>query len=207
MEILFTCTTCGNCKENCNRAVKAAPMDVVQELRRKAFAKGHILPSHQTLIEGLKNYGNPWFQPKAARDQMGQADEGRRYQETSHKEKCKVLYYVGCTAGVDQSMRRIAVATSKVLAAAGVDFGILGTEEVCCGSIYRRIGAEDIFKDCMQKNIKTFNELGVDTIVTACAGCARTILDDYVEFADSVGAVKPRVVHVVQYVQELIRGW
>ncbi len=204
MEVLYTCTTCGNCKENCNRAVKAAPMDVVQEMRRKAFAKGHVLASHKALIEGLKNYGNPWFQPKAAREKWAKQmkDVGIK---NANKDKCKVLYYVGCTAGIDQSMRKVAVATSKILNAAGVDFGILGTEEVCCGSIFRRIGDEGSFRDCMQKNIKTFNNLGVETIVTACAGCARTILEDYREFADSEGAVKPRVVHVVQYIQDLLK--
>ena len=203
MEILYTCTTCGNCKENCNRAVKASPMDVFQELRKRAFAKGHVLPSHQKLIEGLKNYGNPWFQPKAAREKWAKQmkDVGIK---NANKEKCKVLYYVGCTAGIDPAMRKVAVATSKILAAAGVDFGILGTEEDCCGSIFRRIGDEESYKNCMRKNIKKFNDLGVDTIVTACAGCARTILDDYVEFADSEGAVKPRVVHVVQFINELI---
>lgn len=204
MEMLYTCTTCGNCKENCNRAVKAAPMDVFQEMRKKAFAAGHVLPSHQRLIEGLRNYGNPWFQPKAAREKWAK-EMGKGGIKNATKEKVKVLYYVGCTAGVDPLMRKVAVSTSKVLLSAGVDFGILGAEEMCCGSIYRRIGDEGTFKELAEKNIKKFNELGVETIVTACAGCARTILDDYPPLADSFGEVKPRVLHVVQFVNELIK--
>jgi Fe-S oxidoreductase len=179
-------------------------MDVVMEMRKRAFAKGHVLPSHRRLIEGLKNYGNPWFQPKAVREKWAK-QMGKGEIKDANKEKVKVLYYVGCTAGIDQAMRKVAVASAKILGAAGVDFGILGAEEMCCGSIYRRIGDEETFKGLASSNIKKFNELGVDTIVTACAGCARTILDDYRELSDTYGVVKPRVVHIVQFINELIR--
>ncbi len=204
MEVLYTCTTCGNCQENCNRAVKASPLDVIQEMRKRAFAAGKVLPNHMRLIEGLKNYGNPWFQPKAAREKWAKQMKIKGI-KNANKEKVKVLYYVGCTAGVDATMRKVAVATAKILLSAGVDFGILGAEEDCCGSIYRRIGDEETFKGLVNKNTKKLNELGVDTIVTACAGCARTIMEEYPEFADTDGEVKPRVIHIVQFVSELIK--
>jgi heterodisulfide reductase subunit D len=184
-------------------------MDVVQEMRRRAFAAGRVFTSHKKLIDGLKNYGNPWLQPRSAREKWAKELGKKKIKiKNLNKEKVKVLYYVGCTAGVDPNMKKIAIATSKVLASAGVDFGILGNEETCCGSIYRRIGDEVNFKDLAQINIKRFNELydaGVETIVTACAGCYRSIHEEYPEYADDFGEVKPRVLHVVEFVNELVK--
>lgn len=209
MEILYACTTCGNCQENCDRAVKASPMDVIQEMRRRAFAAGKVLPSHKKLIDGLKNYGNPWFQPKTAREKWAkELGKGQIKIKNAHREKVKVLYYVGCTAGVDPNMRKIAIATSRLLAAAGVDFGILGTEESCCGSIYRRIGDETTFRNLSKNSIKRFNQLydaGVETVVTACAGCYRSIHEEYLEYADNFGEVKPRILHIVEFMNELVK--
>jgi Fe-S oxidoreductase len=184
-------------------------MDIFQEMRRRAFASGHILPGHKTLIEGLKNYGNPWFQPKAVRVKWAKEIRKKEIKvKDANKEKVKVLFYVGCTEGVDPRMRVVAIATANILQAAEVDFGILGTEENCCGSIYRRIGDEETFKNLAQTNIKKFNELydkGTEVIVTACAGCYRSIHEEYPEYAEKFGKIKPRVMHMVEFVNELIK--
>jgi heterodisulfide reductase subunit D len=51
-----------------------------------------------------------------------------------------------------------------------------------------------------QKNIERFERASPSVIVTSCAGCYKTIRQDY----PKVGKVTSRVVHVTQFVNELI---
>jgi heterodisulfide reductase subunit D len=115
------------------------------------------------------------------------------------EKKARVLYFAGCTAALDPALRNIPIATTSLLRTAGVDFGILGPEEICCGSTALRIGERKIFSELAGRNVELINSLGVETIITSCAGCFRTLKHDYPDLAE----LKPEVLHSSEFLSRL----
>src|SRR5512135_2603631 len=112
----------------------------------------------------------------------------------------EVLYYAGCTASYDINVKEVGINTVNILDALGVKFGILGTEEKCCGSPFLRIGDYE-FERLAEYNIRLFNSLNVKMLITACAGCYRTISVDY----RKMGKLNMEVLHISQLLLRLIK--
>jgi Fe-S oxidoreductase len=96
-------------------------------------------------------------------------------------------------------MKKVAAATANILKKAGVEFGILGEKENCCGESIRKTGSEKVFKDLAKKNIKTFIDKGVKKIIVSSPHCYHTFKNEYPEFM-----VHFDVVHMSEYILELI---
>ena len=100
-----------------------------------------------------------------------------------------MLYFRGCTAREKQT--GIAEATERILEIAGVDFHTLDDEK-CCGSVLLRTGFIDEAAEQIKKNTEI---LKGEKIITSCAGCYKTLKEDY-EGLD--------VVHISQLLNDLI---
>ena len=198
MKIMYACTLCGSCNELCSKVNIITPCDIVEDIRTLAFNEGRILSGHKTLLDSLKSYDNPWLQPRSSRTRWTKKLSFKIKDAT--KEKVDVLYYVGCTTALDPTLQRAAVATAELLHEAGINFGILGNKELCCGSTARRIGGKSIWDNYARENIKQFNAQGVKVIITSCAGCFRTLSEEYPE----VGEIEAEVITGMQYIQRLI---
>jgi heterodisulfide reductase subunit D len=116
--------------------------------------------------------------------------------------RAEVLYFAGCTAALDPALQHIARNTAGLLRKAGVDFGVLGEEEICCGSVFLRIGERAAAQELAERNLEFFERLGISTVVTSCAGCFKTMCHDY----PSYGALPVRVVHSSEYLLELVEA-
>lgn len=195
----YECTICGQCKTVC-----PAHLDTIQmweNMREFLVANGLApLPAHEQIIKSIENYDNPWMQPRTQRSKWSKRIEKEVRIKDALKEKPAVLFFVGCTAAYDPNIKDMAVDTARVLAKAKVDFGTLGNEEGCCGSTLLRTGLVDSARGTVLRNIERFDAAAPSTIVTSCAGCYKTISQDY----PRIGKVNARVVHVTQFVNELI---
>jgi Fe-S oxidoreductase len=112
----------------------------------------------------------------------------------------EILYFPGCYLCYDPRLKKVASATANILNKAGVDFGILGDKENCCGESIRKTGDEELFKRLARENIKTFVENGVKKILVSSPHCYHTFKNEYPEFM-----VNFEVVHISQYLCELIQ--
>jgi Fe-S oxidoreductase len=110
------------------------------------------------------------------------------------------LYSPGCYLSYDPRAQRIARATVEILNKAGVDFGILGSEESCCGESIRKTGDEALFKTLARQNIRTWIEHGVKQILVSSPHCYHTFKNEYTEFGAHF-----EVTHVSQFVFDLLR--
>ena len=119
----------------------------------------------------------------------------------TNNDKTKVLYYVGCTASYNQEIQQMVENTCRILQKAEIDYGILGNDETCCASIAFRLGNLELAEKQVKANIEMINDLGVDTIVTSCAGCYKTIKQDWPRY----GKLNPQLAHTVTFVAELIK--
>jgi Fe-S oxidoreductase len=199
LEKLFGCTLCGSCVQQCPMAVRERILEVFEALRSEAVERvGTPFAPHRRLRDSLVQYRNPWMQPRRRRVQWLR-DEQVRILEPQGVDRAEVLYFVGCTAALDPALQHIAKSTSALLNRAGVDFGVLGEEEICCGSVFLRIGERKAAQELAEKNLELFEKLGIATVVTSCAGCFKTLSQDYRAF----GEARVRVVHSSEYLLEL----
>jgi len=139
--------------------------------------------------------GNPLHETRQKR-----ADWAKDLAVKPFAEGTEVLYFVGCYLSYDPRLKKVATATAQILNRAGVDFGILGERENCCGESIRKTGAESVFKTLAKENIKTFVDLGVKKILVSSPHCYHTFKNEYPEFM-----VNFEVVHIAQFLFDLIR--
>ena len=195
----YECTICGQCKIVC-----PAHLDTIEmwENMREFLVANQLapLPPHEQIVKSIENYDNPWMQPRTQRSRWSKHIEKEIKIKDALKEKPEVLFFVGCTAAYDPNIKDMAIDTARVLARAKVDFGTLGNEEGCCGSTLLRTGLKDSARRMVEKNIERFEEASPSLIVASCAGCYKTIKQDY----PKVGKVGARVLHMTQYVNDLI---
>ena len=194
-EDLWRCTTCGTCPEQCPRGVQQ--IDVSVSLRRVAAAY-EVFPtsvrSARTARASLISEGNPLQGERKERSAWASGLSVKPYAEGM-----EVLYFVGCYFSYDPRMKKVAVATANILNKAGVEFGILGDKENCCGESIRKTGSEKVFKTLAKENIKTFIDNDVKKIIVSSPHCYHTFKNEYPEFM-----VNFEVVHISQYLLELI---
>ena len=194
-EEIWRCTTCGKCQQQCPRDVKQI-QDMIA-LRR--FATGYgVFPEAikpvRAVSAGLLAEGNPFGEERAKR-----ADWAKGLSVKTFTEGMEILYFPDCYLSYDSRLKKVAVATVKILNKAGVDFGILGTKENCCGESIRKTGNEELFKRLARENIKTWIDNGVKKILVNSPHCYHTFKNEYPEFN-----VNFEVVHISQYLSELI---
>jgi len=194
-EDIWRCTTCGSCPQQCPRDVGQIESGV--SLRRLATEYG-IFPNAvkplRTVSASLSGAGNP-----LGEDRQTRADWGRDLSVKPFAEGMQVLYFSGCYLSYDPRLKKVARATAGILNTAGVDYGILGTKENCCGESIRKTGNEDLFKRLARENIKTFIDNGVKKIVVSSPHCYHTFKNEYPEFM-----VHFEVVHISQLLCELL---
>ncbi len=194
-EEIWRCTTCGRCPQQCPRGVKIIEAGV--SLRRIATEYG-VFPGPvrpiRTVRASLLGEGNPLSQKRQNRADWAQGLSVKTYSEGTD-----VLYFPGCYLSYDPRLRRVAKATASVLKAAGVDFGILGTMESCCGESIRKTGDEELFRRLAKENIKTFIDNGVKRILVSSPHCYHTFKNEYPEFM-----VNFEVIHISQFLAQLM---
>jgi len=194
-EDIWRCTTCGRCPQRCPRGVKQIESGV--SLRRIATENG-IFPTPVRPIRGISASlvaeGNPLNEERKNRANWAEGLSVKTFTEGM-----EVLYFPGCYLSYDPRLKKVARATADILNRAGIDFGILGPRENCCGESIRKTGDEDLFKRLARENIKTFIDNGVKKILVSSPHCYHTFKNEYPEFK-----VNFEVVHISQYLIELI---
>lgn len=191
---IWRCTTCGICPQQCPRDVKQIESGV--SLRRIAAEYG-VFPTSARPVRGvsasLLGKGNPLNEDREKR-----ADWAENLPVKTFTEGMEVLYFPGCYLCYDPRLKKVARATADILNRTGIDFGILGSKENCCGESIRKTGDEELFKRLAKDNIKTFIDNGVKKILVSSPHCYHSFKNEYPEFM-----VHFEVVHITQYLSEL----
>jgi Fe-S oxidoreductase len=194
---MWRCTTCGRCPQRCPRGVKIIEAGVA--LRRIATEYG-VFPEPvkpiRSISASLVGEGNPLNEERKKR-----GDWAKGLSVNTYTEGMDLLYFSGCYLSYDPRLKKVAAATAAILNKAGVEYGILGAKENCCGESIRKAGDEDLFKRLARENIKTFVDNGVKKVLVSSPHCYHTFKNEYPEFM-----VNFEVVHITQYVLGLIES-
>ncbi|NPV59252.1 MAG: (Fe-S)-binding protein [Actinobacteria bacterium] len=191
---IWDCTTCYTCAARCPKGLE--PLEVLIGLRSLQIEEGRVQPTVRDALESIFKDGNPWGSPRAKRLDWT-ADLEVEALEPEAEETTDVLLFVCCTDAYDPRVMKVAQALVKVLKAAGVDFGLIGEEESCCGSEVRRLGEEGLFEMCDEENVELLNSFNVNRIVTVSPHCYNTLKKEY-------HGLKHPVLHYTELVAELL---
>ena len=195
-EAIWDCTTCRACEQAC--PVYVERIDKIVDMRRSlAMERTQMPASAQEALKSLGTRDHPWRGTTAGRLDWA---AGLGVKTMEENPEAEILYWVGCTGALEERNMKVSAALVKVFQAAGVNFGILGIEESCCGDPARRMGDEYLFQTLCQKNIETFKKYNVKKIVTACPHCFNTLMKEYPQFGGSF-----QVVHHTQFISTLMR--
>jgi Fe-S oxidoreductase len=172
-------------------------IEVGVAIRRIATQYG-VFPGSVRAVRGasasLASDGNPLGAERGKRDAWTRDLSIRPFVEGM-----EFLLFVGCYYSYDPRMKKVAVATARLLEHAGVEFGILGDKESCCGESIRKTGNEEVFRSLARENIKTFIDAGVKKILALSPHCYHTLKHEYPEFMVSF-----EVVHITELLSKLV---
>ncbi len=193
---LWACTNCMACMEVCPVYVEHVPK-IVQLRQYKVLTEAEFAPELQLTYRNMENNSNPWG--------MGSHLRGDWAKELGIKTLAddpavEYLYYVGCAGSFDDRGKKTATAFAKILQTAGVSFGILGTEEGCCGDSAMRGGNEYLSQSLMQANVEVMNGYNVKKIIATCPHGYNTLKKEYKNFGGNY-----EVFHHTEIIADLIK--
>lgn len=196
--VLWACTTCGACVEQC--PVDIEHVDHIVDMRRhQVLIESNFPPEAGTMLRSLESRGNPWGAPPATREDWTRG-LGFDVPRVAEGGEFEYLFWVGCAGAFDDRARKTTRAVATLLHEAGVSFAILGNGETCTGDPARRIGNEFLFQMLAQQNVAALAEAGAKKIVATCPHCFNTLANEYGQLG---GAYE--VLHHTQLLARLVQ--
>ena len=193
-EAIWSCVTCGACIAACPVFIEHLPKLV--KMRRYLVEMESDFPEELlNLFENMEQRSNPWgIAPSERVKWCSMLNLNEFSADTEY------LLYVGCAGAFDSRNKQISLAVTQILDKAGVSYGILGKEELCCGDSVRRLGNEYLFNQMAEKNVKLLKEKGVKKVITQCPHCLTTLKNDYRQFG-----IELEVIHHSEMIDRLIK--
>jgi Fe-S oxidoreductase len=204
-EVLWSCTTCGACVEQC--PVDIEHVDHIVDMRRyQVLIESNFPTELGGMFKNLENKGNPWGQN--AKDRLAWT-EGLEFEVPVFDGElgdAEYLFWVGCAGAFEDRAKKTTRAVAELLHTAGVKYTVLGPEETCTGDPARRAGNEFLFQMLAQQNVEVLNSVfedrpaGQRKIVVTCAHCFNTLANEYPQVGGTY-----EVVHHTQLLNKLVR--
>ncbi len=203
-DVLWSCTTCGACVEQC--PVDIEHVDHIVDMRRYQVLIESSFPSEAgVMLRNLENRGNPWGAPQNTREDWTKGLDFEVPRITGDDDQFEYLFWVGCAGAFDDAAKKTTRAVATLLNEAGVSFAILGEGETCTGDPARRIGNEFLFQMLARTNVETLNSAlesrPVDQrkIIATCPHCFNTLRNEYGQLGGHY-----QVIHHTQLLAQLV---
>jgi len=193
-DAIWSCTTCGACMAACPVFIEQMPKIV--KMRRHLVQMQASFPEELlNLFENMEGRSNPWGIAPTDRTKWHSTMEVKPFAAN----ETEYLLYVGCAGSFDSRQKHVTVALATILNSAGVSWGILGKEELCCGDSLRRLGNEFVFDRMAKQNVQLFKEKGITKVITQCPHCFTTLKNDYRQYG-----LELEVIHHSELIDNLL---
>jgi Fe-S oxidoreductase len=178
-DVLWSCTTCGSCVEQC--PVDIEHIDAIVDMRRYEVLMESRFPSEAGLmLRNIENQGDPWGLGQSKRTEWTESlDFEIPVVTDTISDDIEYLYWVGCAGALDERARKGVQATARMLHRGGVKFAILGPRESCTGDPARRLGNEYLYQEQGKANVATLKEVGARKVIASCPHCFNSIKNEY----------------------------
>jgi Fe-S oxidoreductase len=192
-KVLWQCTTCGACENQCPVGIEHLPILIGS--RRGLVSNGEAPDYLGGVYNHLERRGNIWGLGYDQRQKFIDAAKIEIFDPLRHQ----VLVWLGCAGAFEADYQNSMRALFDILRARGVAFGVLSKER-CTGDPAKRTGNEYMFQELAKGNIEALESAKPTTILTSCPHCVKTIGDDYKRFG-----YEAKIVHTAAYLDELLR--
>jgi Fe-S oxidoreductase len=198
-DVLWSCTTCGACVEQC--PVDIEHVDTILDMRRYQVLVESSFPSEAgVMMRNLEQQSNPWgLSPSARNDWMADLPFPVRVAEGHIPDDVEWLFWVGCAGALEDRSKKTTRAVAELLHTAGVSFAVLGSQEGCTGDPARRLGNEYLYTELGKANVAMLNGKNARKIVATCPHCFNTIANEYPQLGGHY-----EVVHHTQLLARLV---
>jgi Fe-S oxidoreductase len=198
-DVLWSCTTCGACVEQC--PVDIEHVDTILDMRRYQVLIESSFPSEAgVMLRNLEQQSNPWgLSPSARNDWMEGLSFPVYVAEGKIPDDVEWLFWVGCAGALEDRSKKVTRAVAELLHTAGVSFAVLASQEGCTGDPARRLGNEYLFTELGKANVALLNGKNARKIVATCPHCFNTIAREYPQLGGDY-----EVVHHTQLLARLI---
>lgn len=203
-EVLWSCTTCGACVNEC--PVDIEHVDHIVNMRRfQVLVESEFPTELGATFRNLEKAGNPWGANRTDRNAwIAECDFPVAVIENEIPEDIEYLFWVGCAGAYEERAKKTTKAVAELLYMSGTTFGVLGQRETCSGDPARRAGNEFLYQILSRENIETlqqtFGSRGVKKVVVTCPHCFTTIGRDYKQQGFEL-----QMVHHTQLLNQLIK--
>ena len=195
-EVLWSCTTCYACDQECPLLVEH--VNPIVDMRRHLVIEGRVDQELQNALANLGRYGNSFGKSARARARWSRKIKPKI--KDARKEPVEYLWFVGDYASFNPTLTDITKITRQVFQQAGLDFGILYEGENNSGNDVRRVGEEGLYEMLVEKNAAVLSECEFKTIVTTDPHSYNTLKNEF----SINGAGAPPVLHYSELLDELI---
>ena len=198
LDIIYQCQMCGACDISCKYGNDLEVLQPLYDFRIKCVGDGQLHPAHMMVIEGLRKEDNMLQKPKAERGNWAEGLDVKNITE----EKSEVYYHAGCQYSLDEELWPAARSAVNLLKKAGVDVGVTGKEEACCGGRAYELGYLGELTKYAENNVEMLRTAGVKTVVTSCSDCyhAFKVLYDKIDMKGDL-----EILHITEYLERLIQ--
>ncbi len=198
LDIIYKDLGCGSCDVSdkvCRYNLE--PLQNLLELKARAVMDGQLLPQHIPIIDNLRKEDTMML--GMVKDKRGEWANGLNVKDLT-REKAEIAFFTGCRFSYDKELWKVPRAAISLFNQAGVDIGIMGGDEKCCGSRAYQMGYREEFIQCAEKNIAAWKKAGVKTVVTSCSDGYFAFKRLYPELGSKV-----EVLHTVEFVDRLVK--
>jgi len=196
-DIVYKCVLCGSCDvadKICRYNLE--PLEMMHELRAKLVEDGEMLPEHMVLIDHLRKEDNMMMEPRADRGRWAEGLDLKLITE----QPAEVLFHAGCRYSYDKQLQPVIRTAASLIKCAGVDIGIMGKDESCCGAKAYSLGYRGEYTKFAENAIEAWKSAGVKTVVTSCADGFHAFSRLYPRLGGHF-----EVLHTIQYIDRLIQ--
>jgi len=200
-EVIYACSGCRACEWYCGENVflidktrksVVSGATATEILRAIKVESGNIDPRIRDVLSNIMKFGNPYGGSPRVKDDwvntMGIKNEG----------SIDKLLYVGSFVPYDEDAKKVAEALIDVLKKAGVEFGMIGSQEMDSGSQAIMLGDEGIYEEMVEHNLEMFKEHKVNQIICL----SPHDYDIFLHYYDGMENIE--VKHYTQVFKELI---
>src|SRR5262245_45456425 len=193
-KVLWQCTTCGACENQCPVGIEHLPLIIGS--RRGLVSNGDAPEYLAGMYNNLERRSNIWGLSYDQRQKFVESAALETFDPTRHD----VLIWLGCAGAFEADFQKSLRSLFEIMRARKVRFGVLSKER-CNGDPAKRTGNEYMYQELANANIADLKAAGPKKIVTSCPHCVKTIGDDYRKFGYEV-----EIVHSSVFVEELTRA-
>ncbi len=165
LDAVYNCQMCGACDISCKYGSEFEVLDPIHAIRVKCIEDKQVVPALEKAIKNLRENGTL---VTGARAKRGKWAEGLGVNDFN-KQKTDVVFHAGCLISFNKNMWEAARVTIRLLQKAGVEVGIGGDNESCCGGRAYQMGYVQDFLKQAKLNMDQFKKAGMKTLITGCA--------------------------------------